>query len=254
MKIKRINILIFCGSDNMSGLLKTIDSISKSNVDEVKILVKLPTKNSQNIFNNIAKNSYHNLPITILREEDHSPGAAINQLLAASDLEFFQIIPAGDTVSPLFYDELAKILKSDIDFIWTGSIIMNSNTTGIYQNSLNFTSDLLNGLISGHLSSIIIASRIVNELKFSAEYHYADDIDFLLNISGRVQKKIRIDSIFTIAEIPGRSANELIAGLELYKIFTKNNKIKIGMRLAMLKVLKASLRPSFKFIKKTING
>jgi hypothetical protein len=248
-----IDILIFCGANNLDELIATIESIVKSDTKYINMLVKLPDLKSQENIKKYISENYFKQKIEVLRGCDSGPENAINQLISYAKSEYIQILPAGDLVCANYYDEVYKKIINNPDVVFTSSILMNTKNTGVYQKPNNFIFHIHKGIINNHLSAIIFSKKIIGVNKFCETYKIASDIDFLVRVLYNKAVCIEIDDVHTIAAVPGNSSNELTAGLELIHIYGKNRKILIGLKIGILKIIKSIIRPIFLKIHKRVN-
>ena len=110
-----IDILIFCGANNLDELIATIESIVKSDTKYINMLVKLPDLKSQENINKYISENYFKQKIEVLHGCDSGPENAINQLLSYAKSEYIQILPAGDLVCANYYDEVYKKIINNPD-------------------------------------------------------------------------------------------------------------------------------------------
>lgn len=246
---KLIDILIFCNSNNILGLYKTIDSIFLSTTKNFNVIVKLNDRSSQIKFKSKIKVKYKKEFINVIQLNDNSPEEAINQLLEAVNSKYVQILPAGDIVCPHYYDILTKHLSNNYDFISTPSILMKSKNIGTYQISSDFFSNLNNGRIFGHLSSFVFSKKVIGNNRFPTNLKVSTDIDFLIRISKNVKKTIFENKVCTIAEIPGNSANNFRGTLELFLIFFRNKKKIIAFKILFKNLVSIFLKKIIKIFK-----
>lgn len=240
MSSKNFDVLVLHDGINNKKLDTTLNSIDKQ---LCHILLKVPQPHKFKEYRGLDNNS-----ITLIDEVDHSPGEAINIMLNYLKNNYFQILPSGDTLSINYHKSVCNKLDDKYyDLIISSSIIMSTANKGLYMSENNIMKSFSMNFPKIHTSSLIFNTKIVrdNNIKFSYEYNYADDIDFILKFITHSNKKmLYIDNVYTKADIAGRSSKNAFSALfECYKIYKLNGLINSStLKYFFLKFFKTILQ------------